>query len=85
MNILKNKKKKIVGVGLVLVAVIASVLAYIKISNNIKRERNEKIIEEDKKLLEDIKQNKIVRPTYNNKEDDEEDGHVHNEKVHDHK
>lgn len=84
MNILKDKKKKIAGLSLVLVAVIASVLAYIKISNNIKREKNEKIIEEDKKLLEDIKQNKIVRPTYSNEEEDE-DGHAHHEEVHGHK
>lgn len=84
MTILKNKKKKIVGLGIVLVAVVASVLSYIKISNNIKREKNEKIIEQDKKLLEDIKQNKIIRPTYSNEEDDE-DGHAHHEAVHNNK
>lgn len=76
MKILKDKKK--LGIILAGVAVIASGLVYIKVSNNIKRARNEKIIEQDKKLLEDIKQNKIRKPVYNNEEEhDDDEGHNH--------
>ncbi|MDY6012747.1 hypothetical protein [Clostridium sp.] len=77
MKILKDKKKKIIIGLMAVVAVIALGLIYINISNNIKREKNEKIIEEDKKLLEDIKQNNIVKPTYSNE-------HEHDDEIHNH-
>lgn len=73
MKYLKNKKKKTIALIATGIVVAVTGAIAIEISSNLKKIRNDKIIEEDKKILDDIKQNKIKRPNYNYgyEEDDE--------------
>ncbi len=85
MKYLKNKKKKTIALIVTGIAVALTGGIALEISSNLKKIQNDKIIEEDKKILEDIKQNKIKRPSYNyGYEEDDEDGHSHGVNGEDH-